>query len=825
MYEACKQDPILANYNVDWGVCLHAHYPWVDLLTSRICVMKSYNNDFIACFCSMNDSDQLDSRGFCITKFECLLNNAGVDKSKNAPAEVPSSSSAIPPQLILQLIQVAGQVSHECAGHVQYFLEANSKDVIWFGAAQKKDNLRVRAPYHPESPCRDVHFKGQFDIGQLDVDNIEAGIEVLTPYIHNVYNDPITDWVPPKKQEPYVEPEGVCRPLQVDPRHQERMDILSFFFEERIIADMVIWIPGILFLYSSMFEERSWAMQFLISLVQAVIISIGIYNILISGLPLKLFTNIAEVRQIQGATFLSVFCFTNAFLNSKEATDHFLKMAMICFIPDIVCWKLIAMMYTEDRMFNFKMIYISFLMCVALLTIYSLHKIYLQICQRKQASQYQFNEGQQRMPKKRKNKHMKLVKREHLDKCVTKPTIKKPVKVPAEEEARSPGLTAISTKKAGKNNGSLTSALLDKNTAKVKRSPPRKAAPSVARSNCESWSSCEGDPGPRAATGGKQLPVAAARERGGGSQAVRTGLKPRVLQWPGPGLPSPPAASCPSPPGLSRPDNLHYSNLVDQLVEQNCPETVDQSCKLPQKSKILTIIRENSQTDDFQHDSSVGQIGSPEEADHEGSSGFLLSSKPDLSPGNSLVFVPGLAHSKTTGKPVAESTQDIAPTLDYKFGTQETTGKEPKNENDSKAEPSGCEDAVLESPLVRILTKELAGYSTAALDTAIKEVLLETNIEDLTIPKFRDILVAKLEQEQDWGDGIYISDPESEEEVEEEEEEEEEECHICLDPLDSDLEVVEPCRHVFHTSCISSWVKRREAEEVSATCPKCWAAI
>ena len=33
VYEACKHNPILANYKVDWGVCLHAHYPWIDLLT------------------------------------------------------------------------------------------------------------------------------------------------------------------------------------------------------------------------------------------------------------------------------------------------------------------------------------------------------------------------------------------------------------------------------------------------------------------------------------------------------------------------------------------------------------------------------------------------------------------------------------------------------------------------------------------------------------------------------------------------------------------------------------------------------------------------
>ena len=85
----------------------------IAMLTSHICVMKSYNNDFIACFCATNgDSSKLESRGFCITKFECLLNKAGVEKSKKAPYEVPSTStpSAISPQLILQIIHAAGQV-------------------------------------------------------------------------------------------------------------------------------------------------------------------------------------------------------------------------------------------------------------------------------------------------------------------------------------------------------------------------------------------------------------------------------------------------------------------------------------------------------------------------------------------------------------------------------------------------------------------------------------------------------------------------------------------------------------------------------------------
>ena len=119
--------------------------------------------------------------------------------------------------------------------------------------------------------------------------------------------------------------------------------------------------------------------------------------------------------------------------------------------------------------------------------------------------------------------------------------------------------------------------------------------------------------------------------------------------------------------------------------------------------------------------------------------------------------------------------------------------------------------------MTRILIKEIDNYPATDVDKATKEVLLYTNIEDLTIPEFQKIVVEKLQQEQEKIKDIYISDESASDE--------EDECHICLASLDEELEVLEGCGHIFHVSCISSWVARKESEKISASCPKCRAAI
>jgi len=161
-----------------------------------------------------------------------------------------------------------------------------------------------------------------------------------------------------------------------------------------------------------------------------------------------------------------------------------------------------------------------------------------------------------------------------------------------------------------------------------------------------------------------------------------------------------------------------------------------------------------------------------------------------------------------------------SPTLEYKCGDQTSVGEETMAKEEESTQrvanrkPVADIPQTITSPLTRILIKEINNFPAAEVDRATKEILLHTNIEDLTIPQFQKLVMEKLQQERNKE--IYISD---------DDEEEEDECHICLASLDEELEVLEGCGHVFHVSCIASWVARKESEKISASCPKCRAAI
>ena len=780
--------------------------------------MKSYNNDFIACFCAMEeDSNKLKNRGFCITKFECLLNKAGVEKSQKAPYVVPSTSppSAISPQLILQIIHAAGQVSHDCAAHVQYFIEVNTKDTIWFGLAQQKDNLRVRPPYHPESPCRNVHFIGQFDIGQLDVDNIEAGIEVYTPYIDHIQDEP------PEPEEP----EECAPPLvnNVDPVQREQMDLLTFFFGERIVADLIIWLPGILFLYSSICEERNRAMQLLVTLIQSLVITIGIYNIVISALPLDMLKDLGELRHIQMVAFSTFFCLAITFLNSKEVTEFFLKLALVCFIPDIVFWKMVSVMYTKERMENFKVVYMSFLLIVGLATAYNVLKIVTEVHQKKTSIESQPSSAGHAVKVTKKKKVKQIVKKENSHQP-SNPETKNQGKSAAAAKCSPHTSLVPCPKKVSKESGSLTSSLLEKWPAKAKTKSKKSQ-----RSSSETSSSC-GD-GSDSPLTGKTRDRKKPPSKAFVSEVNK--LKHAVHQ-------KETKTACTRFPGIEKQSGLanikphsnldptsHQSHLVDHLVQQYCPQ--NPGFVVSQKSKILTIIQENNQQEE--KDARGGQTRELDAA--EDRTGFLLGSGTALPPlSDSLFFVPGqqvLSTSKTEVgvKPISEEILN-SPTLEYRCGSKSSAGKDLFNwvEGDLKergGDPLAGQPVTstpqqsIASPLTRILIKEIDDYPAADVDKATKEILLYTNIEDLTIPEFQKIVVEKLRQEQEKRKDIYISD--------ESEVDDEDECHICLASLDEELEVLEGCGHIFHVSCISSWVARKESEKISASCPKCRAAI
>merc|ERR1719347_2254473 len=122
-----------------------------------------------------------------------------------------------------------------------------------------------------------------------------------------------------------------------------------------------------------MFDERGMAMNIFVCIIQLLITAIGIYNIVISFLPESFYSFSPDVKQFQMSVFGTVIVLTQILLNYKEIAEHFLTVSIINFIPDIVFWKTITVMYNEQRMTNFKIIVsIYFLILIT----YSLLKLY-----------------------------------------------------------------------------------------------------------------------------------------------------------------------------------------------------------------------------------------------------------------------------------------------------------------------------------------------------------------------------------------------------------------------------------------------------------------
>ena len=323
VYEDCKEDRFLAQFNVDWSICLHAHYPWVDMTQWSVCVIKSYKNDFLACFC-LEEDGKLDRRSFCITKFECFLHGQGLNNQNTALV-----------------------VTDQCKNSIQYFMEVNVKSKKSFKKAQQIDKLRVRALYHPESPCKDHQFSAQFDVGQLDTENLNSGIEVHTPKLVEYRMIPDDPAEPMQCGMPYDDEQEE----KIDPVVRQRHRMLDDIFKERMVAAAVIWIPGIFFLYSYLSNEKSNLQKIFVQLVQYKVITLGVYNAAMSPTlwRSKLFSK-AEVGNAEITFLLISFLFTIIWLNQKEIAEIFLFYSVAYSIVSLILANVTTKLRARDSL-------------------------------------------------------------------------------------------------------------------------------------------------------------------------------------------------------------------------------------------------------------------------------------------------------------------------------------------------------------------------------------------------------------------------------------------------------------------------------------------
>ena len=854
--ENCKREKVISAVRIDWGVCLHSYYPWVNILHTKVCVLKNdLLSDFLACFCTTDESGNIVSRGFCITKVECLMGGQALNLATFAELEVDQT----------------------CLTHIRYFLEANARDSSWLSRARKQDKLRVRAPYHPDSPCYGKLFSGFFDIGQLEfVDLLNGKVEVLTPFkmddIEVVINE---DGIPVQKieknnipNEKIEEDPGSCVPIPEETR--DRMNRLSFFFEERIIADSAIWLPGIIFVYSTLLsnsEEKGPLMKLIMWLAQFSIVSIGFYNTSVAFLPEAYFIALEEFRRTQLYMFLFSFLLSPIFcINSSQASEHFLKVSMISFIPDIALWKVTQVMYTEERFENYKILIKVWFFAMLAYTVYKLSEFLKEcFCQN--------NAPNNRIDVRRSNSKNKKKETKKINKSTTDETFttKSPVQRKRNNKSSNKKQKTESTfsivcqykchgilnvgyvsvnctetcfnqfhlqcwakflevqrlehetallgndcltqacagrifeivwvdkfgietsrkyvyadlstvqhnskqRGKGKQKDKLTRSISDTSGSSdsrvnyeekipTKPNPIQQSHPPLKQSK-----SLDLRPVERAATPQQSVAVSARN----GSKSYASMVKNNNNNE---------EENIRSPSGAN---SINNSELLEEILELNCPEYFNQSCKLPEKSKILSLIAKSKQPDKF---------------------GVYRSASVPTS--SALIFVPGAGAGSGGGGSVI--TNKAAPT-EPRSGPAAAS---PGVDRGSAAAPVERRKAALAeagpvSPFSRLMARHFPAYSVAEVDAAVREVTAATKLEETTIPLFRRMIGERLEQ-TNTDNEIYMSD--------EDEEDTEDECLICTELLRTELLRLTPCGHMFHRVCIKEWLNK------DLTCPKCRAKV
>ena len=838
--EHCRNEGIL-QYHVDWGVCLHAYYPWVDMLTSKICVLKhNHRSDFLACFCDTDGEGNVTSRGFCITKIECVMNGHGTNSRRELSVE---------------------QV---CLNNIRYFLEANARDNTWLSQARKNDKLRVRAPYHPDSPCFEQQFSGHFDIGQLEFVELHSGkIELMSPFLLKdfevILNKEQQEKMFPteKTDETYGTCPEILAPMAMSEDAKERIENLNFFFMERISAEMAIWAPGIIFVYSTMFEEKGKIMKLITWIISLSIVSIGFYNSSVAFLPEAYFSVLEEFRQTQSYLFLSSLVLSSivSITSPREVPEHFLMISVISFLPDCLLWRVAQVMYTEERLSNYNMIvrlwYLS-------LTLFSFYKVYLFLESLKSCEITVNVKNSTNISKQRKKEAKKVIKiqsEETLPVPSKSPVQKKRYKAKKSKKDESYSILChfkcFGIENIGYVSVNCTETCFNQFHSqcwsKFLQTEEIEGEASLLGQNCltqlcagkifeivwvdkcgietsrkyvyadlnivEQGSKQRGAKGKQKLSITRSLSVSSGAS---GSSESKSHDDKRVSKQSGhqklqqsksldskhlerPLTPKQDAMPLRTflPSSLSYASmvknnnsdnlgthcynntaatNLNNSEILNEILELNCPEILNQNCKLPEKSKILSLIAKSKESDIFR-------------------SAYATSS-------SALVFVPGAAASDT--RPV--NTENTAAPEPEEQQLQPTTVKHSLSERKKVGSSRSSRESHFEAPqFTRIMAKNFPGHTLWEVDRAINEVFSEQKLEELDITMLKKMIQDKLEENE-----IFMSD---------EDDGSEEECLICTEPLVTGLRTLTPCRHVFHEACITKWLNK------DLTCPKCRATV
>ena len=800
----CKDEPVMTKYDVDWGSCLTAYYPWVQLLHTKICIMKSEADlEFLACYCSADSRGNISNRGFCITKVECLMNGQGINIENASELEVEET----------------------CLSHIQYFLEANTNDRNWFSKAQKNDKLRVRAPYHQDSPCYNENFSGLFDIGQLDfVDLTNGKMDVLSPFLV-----PENKKVMEKLREDVggLGVDGAVEYIESSPT-RDRMDKLSFFFEERILANFLIWIPGIVLVYSAWLKERGKFLKIFIYILQFVIVTFGLYNVSVPFLPESFYDVLPQSRTVQLQLVSVLFLVAPTLCSDNcEMTEYFLKISLASIIPDIALWKVVNLMYTEQRIENFKIFTRLWFVLISYLSLYNI-LVYLkttyftpprspEVLKRSNSKKKKENKKVPKLPnveaqaatkspvQKKRSQKGKKVKEENIfsilcqykcdgilnigyvsvnctETCFNQfhlqcwsSFLKVELQQPETCLLGQACLTHTCSgrifeivwvdkygKETARKDNYAHLATVKKEVKQKGRNKSTKALLSRTFSEGSGGSSEEKSGGARQGAASQARTDVTTRGQTVNCRPVRTFETSYASM-------------------VKNSKNNNNNSVVDQILELNCPEYFNQNCQMTEKSKILSLINKSKEE----------QTG--------GVKTKLYSSS------SAIIFVPGAP--PYSPPPAGQNVNKIQPTVN--LGNTEHV--------QVKARKAAALDVNLlsgVSSLTRIMAKHFASYSLLEVDVAVKEVLATVRLEDVTIPEFRALIGKKLEQTNvnDSDNEIYMSDDDEGSDADDE-------CPICTELLKQETCSLQPCGHVFHLKCIKEWLKK------DLSCPKCRAVV